>query len=584
MNLLDSAIGFLSPTWGLKRAHARKVLRTYQGAEGNRLTGSKRPKNQSADSELLGPSGADAARAWARSFVRDNAYACGVVETIATAVIGCGINAQSMVEDGEGRDLELINDARDRVWNEWCEACDINGELTFAEMQFLSLREIVEAGEVLIRFVPVGLTQGGIPRPVPLALEMIDADRLALDRDTWAYRKTGNRVIRGIEMDERGKPLAYWIYPEHPNSPYIAKNREPDRIDASEILHLYRKDRVGQTRGVTWFAPVLNAIRDLGVYIDNELQASAVASCFTAVIKTEGSAGGLNPVSGEDTTDDYGNGLEFLEPGLVARLRPGESIEGVNPGRPNNAAEPWINLMVRNIGVGVGLGYEKVSRDYSRTTYSSARTAELEDRRRFKRFQKFVIAHLCQKVWDRFCEAASSVNKLTNDGTFPLLSDLLDDRRALTPVSWQVPEWEWVDPQNEQAASVSAIQNNMSTLQRECAKLGINWRDVLRQRSKEKQAEKDYSVQPLDAAQAEADIAATTGQPLGTGSLKGMGRLDFKNTEKAINDILFGLQNGTKTETQAKVLLSGLGLADSEVAALLADVADDGVANGSAAA
>lgn len=583
MNLLDSAIGFFSPAWGLKRTHARKVLRTYQGAEGSRLTGSKRPKNQSADSELLGPSGADAARAWARSFIRDNAYACGVVETIATAIIGCGINAQSMVEDVEGRDFEMINDARDKVWNEWCESCDINGELTFSEIQFLSLREIVEAGEVLIRLVPVGLTQGGIPRPVPLALEMIDADRLALDRDTWAYRETGNRVIRGIEMDERGKPLAYWIYPEHPNSPYIAKNRVPDRIDASEILHLYRKDRVGQTRGVTWFAPVLNSIRDLGVYIDNELQASAVASCFTAVIKTEGSAGSLNPSGGEDSTDSYGNLLEYLEPGLVARLRPGESIEGVNPGRPNSAAEPWINLMVRNIGVGVGLGYEKVSRDYSRTSYSSARTAELEDRRRFKRFQKFMIAHLCQKIWDRFCEAAASVNKLTNEGTFPLLSDLLDDRRELAPVSWQVPEWEWVDPQNEQAASVSAIQNNMSTLQRECAKLGINWRDVLRQRSKEKQAEKEYSVQPLDAAQTEAEIAAVNGESLGTGSLKGMGRLAFKNTEKAINDIIFGIQNGTKTETQAKVLLSGLGLGESEVDALLADVADDGIANGSTA-
>lgn len=581
MNVLDSAIGFFSPTWGLRRAHARKVLRTYQGAEGNRLTGSKRPRNQAADSELLGPAGADAARAWARSFVRDNAYANGVVETIATAVVGCGIYAQSMVEDENGDDIELLNDARDKVWNEWCEACDINGELNFAEIQFLALREIVEAGEVLIRMIPVGLTQGGINRPVPLALEMIDADRLALDRDTWAYRETGNRVIRGIEMDERGKPLAYWIYPEHPNSPYIARNTTPDRIPASEILHLYRKDRVGQTRGVSWFAPVLNPIRDLGVYIDNELQASAVSSCFAAVIKTDGTAGqGLLPTDGSDTSDGMGNDFEFLEPGLVARLRPGESIESVNPGRPNSAAEPWINLMVRNIGVGVGLGYEKVSRDYSRTTYSSARTAELEDRRRFKRFQRFIIAHLCQPVWDRFCEQAATVNKLTNSDTFPALSDLLDDRRALTPVTWQVPEWEWVDPQNEQAAAVSAIQNNMSTLQRECGKLGINWREVLRQRHKEREAEQEYEVQPLETQQAEANILATTAN-VGSGSLKGMGRLDFKNTQKAIDDVLFGVENGTRTETQARVMLSGLGLSDAEVTALLADLADDGLVNGS---
>ena len=567
MNVLDRAISYFSPNWGLKRAHARKVLRSYQGAESNRLTGSKKPRNQAADSELLGPFGADTARAWARSFVRDNAYACGVVETIATAVVGCGISAQSMVETVDGDDVEAINDARDRVWNEWCETCDINGELTFSEIQFLALREIVEAGEVLIRMRPVRMDN---TRPVPLALEMIDADRLALDRDVWAHQRSGKRVIRGVEMDETGKPLAYYIYPEHPNGPYVARVTEPVRIDAKEIIHLYRKDRVGQSRGVTWFAPVLSAIRDLGIYIDNELQASAVASCFVAVIKTEGSAGSLLPSDGSDTTDDYGNGLEHLEPGLVARLKPGESLEQVNPARPAAQAEPWINLMVRNIGVGVGLGYEKVSRDYSRTSYSSARTAELEDRRRFKRFQRYLISHLCQRIWDRFCEAASSVTKLVDGpAQFPVLSDLLDDRRSHTPVTWQVPEWEWVDPQNEQAASVIAIQNNMSTLQRECAKLGINWREVLRQRSKEKQAEAEYGVQPLETQAVQAEVTAATG-----GEMMGLSTLQFKRNKKAIEQILAELASGQTSEAKARVFLASIGMQEQSIAALINDATD----------
>ncbi len=76
MNFLDRAIGWFSPAAGVRRAHARKVLqRSYQGAENNRLTNHKRPKNQSADQELLGPHGADSLRAWARALVRDNAYA-----------------------------------------------------------------------------------------------------------------------------------------------------------------------------------------------------------------------------------------------------------------------------------------------------------------------------------------------------------------------------------------------------------------------------------------------------------------------------------------------------------------------------
>lgn len=573
MNLLDRAIGFISPAWGLKRAQARKVLRTYQGAESNRLTGSKKPKNQAADTELMGPFGADAARAWARSFVRDNPYACGIVETIATAVIATGIEAQSMVETVEGNDAEAINEARDKAWSEWCEVCDINNELTFTEMQFLAVREIAEAGEVLIRMRPVK-KEG---RPVPLALEMIDADRLALDRDTWAYQQTRNRVIRGVEMDASGKPIAYWIYPEHPNSPYINAMREPVRVKAEEIIHLYRKDRVGQSRGVTWFAPVLSPLRDLGVYIDNELQASAVASCFTAVIKTNGSAGSLLPTDGSDTVDSAGNYLEHLEPALVARLKPDESLEVVNPSRPAAQAAPWINLMVRNIGVGVGLGYEKVSRDYSGTSYSSARTAELEDRRRFKRFQKYIITHLCQRVWDRFCEAAATVDKLTEGpAQFPLLSDLLEERRALTPVDWQVPEWEWVDPQNEQAASVMAIQNNMSTLQRECAKIGINWRKNLKQRAKEKQAEKDYGVQSLDEKATNAEVAAANQQ---SGEYMGLSTLQWNRNRKAIQKILDELTSGVTSEAAARVFLASLGMREESISALITDATDGSAVN-----
>lgn len=568
MNILDRMIGFISPAWGLQRAHARKILRTYQGAEANRLTGGKKPQNKAADSELLGPFGADTARAWARSFVRDNAYACGVVETIATAIVGCGIHAQSMVESDEGDDIEQINDARDKAWNEFCESCDINGEMTFSEIQFLALREIVEAGEVLIRMRSVKLDG----RPVPLALEMIDADRLALDQDVWAHQQSGKRVIRGVELDATGKPLAYYIYDQHPNSPYMMENSKPQRIEASEIIHLYRKDRVGQTRGVTWFAPVLSAIRDLGIYIDNELQASAVASCFTAVIKSNSPAGGLRPTdSSGETTDSAGNYFEHLEPALVARLRPDESLEIVNPARPAAQAEPWINLMVRNIGVGVGIGYEKVSRDYSKTSYSSARTAELEDRRRFKRFQRYLISHLCQRVWDRFCEAAASVDTLVDGAArFPLLSDLLADRRTVSPVTWQVPEWEWVDPQNEQAASVSAIQNNMSTLQRECAKLGINWREVLRQRSKEKKAEQLYGVQPLESQQAQADIQATQQ----SGEYMGLSTLQWNRNRKAIEKILAELATGESSEAKARVFLASLGMSDESIVALIKDATD----------
>jgi lambda family phage portal protein len=582
---LDKLIGVFSPQAAVRRTQHRKTLqRMYAGAEASRLTNNKKPKNQSADSELLGPFGADSLRAWSRALVRDNAYAWGVVDTIVSSVIGTGITAQSQVETPEGTDVEDVNEVRDKVWQEWCEVCDVNGRLNFAEIQQLAQREMVEAGEVLIHLVNTPSNKyRGIYRPVPFALELIEADRLATDKDTYKiHSKDGNKVIRGVELDDLGKPLAYWIYPEHPNGPYATRVL-PVRIDAKEILHLYRVDRIGQTRGVSWFAPVLSWLRDLGVYVDNEIQASAVASCFGVAITTNGRGGtGLMPSTDDESSDINGNQFEYLEPAMVVRLQPGESVESINPGRPNSASEPWINLMLRGISVGTGLSYEVVSRNYSGTSYSSSRTSMLEDRRRFRRWQRYDVQHMCQPIWDRFCDQAATAGV---DG-FPSMSEILADRRAATAVEWQTPAWEWVDPQSEQSASDSALNSFQSTYQDELGQRGKHWKNVFYQRAKEEKLKRQLGLVTADMAKVEAtqaegqQMAAASavpqpGQPAPpAGEMSDMSRLQWGRNRKAIEDILAEYIAGTASETKSKVFLQSLGLTEATAQMLLADASD----------
>jgi lambda family phage portal protein len=592
MNILDKVIGYFSPTAGLKRAHARRVMRSYQGAEANRLTNHKKPKNNSADQELLGPFGADSVRAWARSLVRDNAYAWNVLDTIVSNVVGSdGITPQSTYETPEGDDIEDVNDIRDAVWADWCEVCDVNGKLNFAEIQALCMREIVEAGEVLVKIVKTpGKTYRGITRPVSLALEVIEADRLSLERDTYKAGgiRNGNRIVRGVEIDDLGKPVAYWIYKQHPNSPYVAGNQIPERIDAKDVLHLFRMDRVGQTRGVSWFAPAMSWMRDLGVYVDNELQASAVASCFTAVIKTDSPAGRLLAPEGEDTVDSNDNTLEYLEPGLVARLKPGESIEAVNPGRPNAAAEPWIRLMLRGICAGTGTSYESVSKDFSNTSYSSSRTSKLDDRPRYRRWQNYIIAHFCYPIWDEFCNAAA------RDGVkgFPMATELLDERRKAAPVEWQTPEWEWVDPTSEQNAAKDSIGTFMSTYQDELGARGRSWRTTFYQASKERKLRLKLGLMTEQEQQAQM-MAAQTGaagpvdesnaikdaEESNTGEWMGLTRLQWQRNRKALMDVLNGLSDGSMSPVLAKAQLSMIGMSEKNVDAVIADATDGTVDN-----
>lgn len=501
---VDRLVSIFSPEAAARRVHARSVYerrRSYASAEQNRLTDhrKRREVNKSADSELL--EGADRTRARARALVRDNSYAWGVRDSIVANTIGCGIVPQaSIMADGGDEPLDVMNEQIERVWRDWCHYADITGLMHFNELQALVLGETAEAGECLVKLVSV--TDDA--RPVPLALEVIEADRLASEQDTFFVRNrnklNGNEVRRGVEIDSVGRPVAYWIYPKHPSD--INTTRvEPMRHDARDIVHFYRQDRAGQTRGISWFAPVVCWLRDMGFYLDNELQASAVGSCFTVAITSDNHGdGGILPSSDEDTTDTDGNRFEYLQPGLVTRLAPGEKIEGINPGRPNSAAEPWINLMLRGIAVGTGLSYELVARDYSKTSFSSNRASALEDRRRFRRWQKLFVWRFLQPIWHRWLMLAA----VKGIEGFPTPEQLLDDPARWSAVEWQAPGWEWVDPMKEQQASDAAVKANMSTLADELAAKGKDWRTVLKQRAREREFGESLGL-TMDMEQAKLD-------------------------------------------------------------------------------
>jgi lambda family phage portal protein len=582
---IDSVVSAVSPVAALRRQQARKALaRSYQGAEPSRVSSNKTPKNNPADQELLGPFGADKLRAWARLLVRDNAYAWGVVDTIVSSVVGGGIQAQSTYETPEGDDVEDVNDKRDKAWSDWSEVADINGRLTLEEIQIIALREMVEAGEVLVRVVNLPSTEyRGITRPIPLALEVIEADRLATDRDTYTLgidRGDGTRIIRGIKVDELGKPLSYLIYDDHPNQPY-AVSRTPKEIPAREILHLFRQDRVGQTRGVTWFAPALASVRDLGTYLDNELQASAIASCFTAAIKTETPMGNLIDPDGGTGQDKAGNRERYLEPGLIFDLNVGESVDIINPTRPNTAAGEWTKVILRGIAVGTGLSYEVVARDYSQTSYSSSRTSQLEDRRRFRIIQKYMIRHLLQPVWDEFCTAAA----ISEVDGFPSSADLLEDRRRFAPVEWQTPEWEWVDPQTEQVTSEMAIKSFSDSYASVLGSRGLSYRSVFYQRAKENRLLAKLGLKTPEQTQLDISAAQTQGQAGSTeptkqatsGVYMGLSTQQWNRNRKAIQKTLDELIAGTMSEAAARVFLKSTGMPDEDIEILVADTRDGAV-------
>ena len=487
-NLVDSVIGYFSPGAALKRMQYRRVYdyanrnkdlvqRAYDAAKTDRMNANWRTSNQSADLEMQDD--ADTVRSRARDLVRNDAYAKGVVLAKVRNIVGPGIKPQSRVELPSGEPNEKFNDTIEELWSRFQREADITGRLSFYEMQGLIVSEIVEAGEALIQIVETKDRS----RAVPFALEMIDVDRLA-GSELYGEQPNGHEVRRGIEIDATGKTVAYWLYPYHPND--INTTRiEPVRHPAENFIHMFNVLRVGQTRGISAFAPILSWCRNLNRYTDNELTSSTIASCFSVAIKSI-SAGADSAIVGDSTddgTDEKGNSFEYLEPGIVARLFPDEDIEVIDPSRNQSNSVAWLALMQRSIGVGTGLSYERLTRDYSKTNYSSNRAADLEDRREFKMEQQSIIRQLCIPVWERFVSLAVAHGA---DG-MPGSSEFIANFHEWTRHEWHPPGWEWVDPKKEVEAVEKAIGLGLSTLAKETIKRdGSDWRSNIKQRGIEK--------------------------------------------------------------------------------------------------
>ena len=161
------------------------------------------------------------------------------------------------------------------------------------------------------------------------------------------------------------------------------------------------------------------------------------------------------------------------------------------------------------------------------------------------------------------------------------MAELLENRRKYAAVEWQTQEWEWVDPQSEQAASQASIDALQSTYQVELGNRGRNWRQVFYQRAKEEQLKRQLGLSTIDEKQMQAQVASSGNTPEGepapaqpTGEMKDMSTLQWRRNIKAQDETLDKLAKGEISEAKARVLLASLGMAEASIEVLVMDALD----------
>ena len=432
---------------------AKVDQRMYAGARRSRLTADFSLGETSADAELH--TSLPQLRARSRELVRDAAFAKRARNVVVNNVIGSGIGIQAQVRSTRDTLRKDANDAIEAAWWAWCaaDACHTGGSLHFHDLERAAMAQVFEAGEVLIRVHP---RRFGRSR-VPLALELIEAERLAPHYVQPQGLPPGAEYRMGVEHDTFGRPAAYWLRDRHPGDLKWSQAgaERLTRVPADQIFHLRLITRWPQTRGEPWLHAVVRKLHDVDGYSESEVVAARAAAAYMGIIETPDPNG---PLAGAEQAD---GSREFeLAPGTTVRLSPGEKFESYSPNRPNAAMEAFMRHMLREIGVGADVPYESISGDYSQSNYSSSRLSLLESRDTWKHLQQWFIRSFREPLHRLWLQQA------VLGGALPQVNraEYAIDPSKYEAVQFKPRGWSWVDPTKEVTAYKEAVKAGFTTV------------------------------------------------------------------------------------------------------------------------
>ena len=481
--------------------------RMYAGAKFSRLTADWVTGNTSADSEIYGS--AQKLRDRARQLCRDNDYAKQALRAIQANVVGQGIQFQSQVRmQRDGRLDTRLNDQIEEAWREWTQAnnCHVAGKLSFNEIERLAIRSVAESGEVFIRIVRQQFSNS----KVPMGLEVLEAD--LLDDGLNGRSQQGNEIRMGVEMDEWGRPVAYHFLAYHPGD-YQFSNQQIStqrhkRVLAADVIHLYKTERPGQTRGVSFFASAIERLHHLAGYEQAEVVRARASSALMGFITSpEGE------LIGEEVFD--GDRVSGFEPGVFKYLAPGESVTVPQLDAPDGQFEPFMRAMLRGVAAGIGCSYETISRDFSQTNFSSSRLSLLEDRDQWRILQRWMIESFNQRILDAWLDMAVLSGALS-------LPQYEQQPERYRHVRWMPRGWSWVDPQKEVQAYKDAVRSGFKTLADVVAEQGGDMEELFEARKRETELAVEmglvFDSDPATAAVAPSqvlpELVTGDGQPI----------------------------------------------------------------------
>lgn len=439
MNWLDRAIAAFSPRAGLRRATARgalKALAHYNAASVSRRSPTVRPV--SGDADAISQGVRRRIMYSARDVVRNNATARRAVQVLVNNIVGTGIEPKLISDDASLAEAWKIRAAQLNSL-----AFDVQGASTLAGIQRLAVEAMITDGEALILWPDDDRGRG------QCQVRVLEPEYL-VDSLNGLAAIAGHVIYDGIEYDAAGRVVAYHLYDEHPDSAVWLSPRRADgysRVDAARVIHLYRIDRPGQRRGVSWFASVLDDLVALSDNDEAQMMRQKIAACMAVFWRSEKSP-------------ENAGIPKTLSPGLIQQIGADDEVSFANP--PDvTGYDDFARIHLRRIAAGLGITYESLTGDLSSVNFSSARIGRIEMSQNIEAVQwTLVMPRLCAPLARWILQGWALAE--------PLRLGALRTAR----LDWTPPLPVIADPKMETQVAINRIEAGLSSRPAEIRKLG----------------------------------------------------------------------------------------------------------------
>lgn len=510
-----------------KRWSDRKAGLVSDGAYDAASTGGEAlalwyPTTRSADSEMLPNRQRVTARA--RDLERNNGWATGGVQKELDAVIGSTFRPIPKPDHvALGLNPDWATEWRQKVQAQWrsyaddprCYA-DAARQLTVSQNLGLAYRHAWLDGDA------IGVLQWNPDRPNATVLRVVDPELLSNPNDS----EDTEFMRGGVEIDSDGAALAYHFRQGHERDIWAnAKSHTWNRVARERswgrpiVLHWFEKKRDGQTRGMSRLAPIVEKLKMEDKYSRVELEAAALNAIMAAIIKSPFDHTMLSEVLGGDS-ESLGIYQDMRSASAkenaitlggvqIPRLFPGEDLSFHKAQRPASGFAEFEGAVLRNIASGLGISYEQLAADWSKTNYSSARAALIEIWRGWTGKRVSFAQRFAQPLFMAWMEEQIDRGALTLPAGAP---DFYENWHAYSRAKWIGPGKGFVDPVKEAQAAAMRIALGLSTMEDEAAELtGADLDDNLAQIKREIEALPENMLHP--AQESFAKLIGHNGTP-----------------------------------------------------------------------